>query len=64
MLFMVFLIFLWGSSGAMGVAVLTADEESNLDGYIKSFINCKGVPGKNRTIWQYDGWILKTHRVQ
>ena len=50
MLFMVFLIFLWGSSGAMGVAVLTADEESNLDGYIKSFINCKGVPGKNRTI--------------
>ena len=47
---MVFLIFLWGSFGVMGVAVLTEDEESNLDGYIKSLINCKGVPGKNRTI--------------
>jgi hypothetical protein len=32
MLFNVFLIYLWGSSGVMGVAVLTADEESNLDG--------------------------------
>lgn len=44
----------------MGVAVLTADEESNLDGYIKSFINCKGVPGNNRAMWECDNlpWIL------